>query len=80
MKTLYMDNSKMHSDILSEIFANKNGNILEKYRESITTIMLGLDILEDVSDSQKNKDLVQIIRHSFERVFEIFLEDKKTTR
>ncbi len=70
----------MHSDILGQIFADKSGKILEKYRESITTIMLGLDILEDVNDSQKNKDLVQIIRHSFERLFEIFLEDEKTTR
>ncbi len=66
----------MHSDILGQIFADKSGKILEKYRESITTIMLGLDILEDVNDSQKNKDLVQIIRHSFERLFEIFLEEE----
>ena len=50
----------MHSDILSQIFANNNGKFLEIYRESITTIMSGLDILEDVSDSQKNKDLVQL--------------------
>ena len=70
----------MHSDILKQIFASKNSKILEKYRESITTIMLGLDILEDVNDSPKNKDLVQIIRHSFDRIFEIFLEDEKTTR
>jgi hypothetical protein len=70
----------MHSDILKQIFASKNSKILEKYRESITTIMLGLDILEDVNDSLKNKDLVQIIRHSFDRIFEIFLEDEKTTR
>jgi hypothetical protein len=75
-----MENPKMHSDILKQIFASKNSNILEKYRESITTIMLGLDILEDVNDSPKNKDLVQIIRHSFDRIFEIFLEDEKTTR
>ena len=75
-----MENSKMHSDILKQIFASKNGKILDKYRESITTIMLGLDILEDVNDSPKNKDLVQIIRHSFDRVFEIFLEEEKTTR
>jgi hypothetical protein len=74
-----MENSKMHSDILKQIFASKNGKILDKYRESITTIMLGLDILEDVNDSPKNKDLVQIIRHSFDRVFEIFLGDEKTT-
>ncbi len=70
----------MHSDILKQIFASKNSKILEKYRESITTIMLGLDILEDVNDSPKNKDLVQIIRHSFDRIFEIFLEDEKMTR
>ncbi len=69
----------MHSDILGQIFADKSGKILEKYRESITTIMLGLDILEDVNDSQKNKDLVQIIRHSFERLFEIFLEEENNT-
>jgi hypothetical protein len=75
-----MENPKMHSDILKQIFASKNSKILEKYRESITTIMLGLDILEDVNDSPKNKDLVQIIRHSFDRIFEIFLEDEKTTR
>jgi hypothetical protein len=75
-----MENPKMHSDILKQIFASKNSKILEKYRESITTIMLGLDILEDVNDSLKNKDLVQIIRHSFDRIFEIFLEDEKTTR
>jgi hypothetical protein len=75
-----METPKMHSDILKQIFASKNSKILEKYRESITTIMLGLDILEDVNDSPKNKDLVQIIRHSFDRIFEIFLEDEKTTR
>jgi hypothetical protein len=75
-----METPKMHSDILKQIFVSKNGKILEKYRESITTIMLGLDILEDVNDSPKNKDLVQIIRHSFDRVFEIFLEEEKTTR
>jgi hypothetical protein len=75
-----MENPKMHSDILKQIFASKNSKILEKYRESITTIMLGLDILEDVNDSLKNKDLVQIIRHSFDRIFEIFLEDEITTR
>jgi len=75
-----METPKMHSDILKQIFASKNSKFLEKYRESITTIMLGLDILEDVNDSPKNKDLVQIIRHSFDRIFEIFLEDEKTTR
>jgi hypothetical protein len=75
-----METPKMHSDILKQIFASKNSKILEKYRESITTIMLGLDILEDVNNSPKNKDLVQIIRHSFDRIFEIFLEDEKTTR
>jgi hypothetical protein len=75
-----METPKMHSDILKQIFASKNSKILEKYRESITTIMLGLDILEDVNDSPKNKDLVQIIRHSFDRIFEIFLEDEITTR
>jgi hypothetical protein len=66
----------MQSDILNKMLSNKENKILDRYREGITTILLGLDILEDVNESPKNKDLVQIVRHSFERMFEIFLEDE----
>jgi hypothetical protein len=70
-----MRSFKMPSKVFSEMLVSENVK-LDKYRESITTILLGLDILEDINDSQKNKDLVQIVRHSFERMFEIFLEDE----
>jgi hypothetical protein len=73
-----MELSKMHSEMLSQMFTDNRNKILDKYKESITTIMLGLDILEDVIDSPENKDLVQIIRHSFGKVFEIFLEDENS--
>jgi hypothetical protein len=65
----------MPSKVFSEMMVSKNAK-LDQYKESITTILLGLDILEDINESQKNKDLVQIVRHSFERMFEIFLSDK----
>lgn len=70
-----MESPKMHSEILRQTLFNSNSKSLTRYKEKITTILLGLDLLESVNDSKNSKELVQIIRHSFEGLFEFILED-----
>jgi hypothetical protein len=72
-----MESSKARSDVFNQLMSDNNSKLLSVHKESITTIILGLDILEYLNESQNNKELVQIIRHSFEKLLESFFEDEK---
>lgn len=73
-----MQPSKNSTDFLRQMLLDDKNGTFTGYRENISTIILALDILEDINLSTNNKELVQVIRRSFAGLLESLIDRKNT--
>ena len=71
-----MEDTRTHTEIFHHLLANSNSLVFARHKENITTIILGLDLLEVVNESRNNRELVQIVRHSLQQLLEAILDDE----